>query len=239
MPVVRALILSLALALPGHAETVRLATEAAFPPFNFINDAGDIAGFDRDFGDAMCTRAGLDCAWVVVEWDALIPQLQSGNVDVILAAMTITAERRQVVDFTAPYVPPEPSAYIARDADADLDGGLVAAQAASVHAQHVAASGAVLVEFPTTDDVVAAVLRGEADAGFADQRFLSETAAGSGGALILARSGVPLGEGFGLALRKSDTGLRGQIDAAIAGMKRDGSLNALLLKWFGEDVPTF
>lgn len=238
MPI-RAAALGLLLALPAAAEPVRLATEAAFPPYNFIGDDGQIAGFDRDFGDAMCARAALACTWVVTDWDALIPQLLAGNHDVILAAMTITAERRAVVAFTQAYVPPEPSAYLARAGGAADLTGLVAAQAASVHADHVAASGATLVEFPTTDDVVAAVRRGEVDAGFADQRFLADTAAASGGALVIAQGGVPLGEGFGLALRPSDAALRDRIDAAIAGMKTDGTLNALLLKWFGEGVPTF
>lgn len=116
---------------------------------------------------------------------------------------------------------------------------MVAAQAASVHAGFVADSGAMLAEFPTTDDVVAAVRRGEVDAGLADQRFVEETAATSGGALVMARGGIPLGEGFGLGLRKSDAALRDRLDAALADMKQDGTLNRLLVKWLGDGVPTF
>ncbi|MFN3972254.1 MAG: transporter substrate-binding domain-containing protein [Gemmobacter sp.] len=237
----RAIVMALMLSSPAaHAgDAVRIATEAAFPPYNFLNDAGEVAGYDREVGDALCARAGLSCTWVVIGWDALIPELMGGNVDVILAAMTITPERRQVIDFTAAYVPPEPSAYIARDAGADILGGVVAAQAATVHAQHVAGTGADLLEFPTTDDVLAAVLRGEADAGFADQRFLRDSAAASGGALVLVQDGVPVGEGFGIALRKSDATLRARLDAGLEAMKRDGSLNALLVQWLGEDAPRF
>ncbi len=230
-----ALTLAALLALPAQAEPVRLATEAAFAPYNYLDAQGEVAGFDREFGDEMCARAGLTCTWVVRDWDALIPELMAGNADVILAAMTITAERRAVIDFTQPYVPPAPSAYLGRPGTY-LETALVAAQTGTVHADHVAASAATLVEFPTTDDVLAALRRGEVDAAFADQPFLEEAA---GGDLVILRGGIPLGEGFGLGLRKSDAALRQRIDAAIGAMKQDGSLNALLLKWFGPGASTF
>lgn len=225
-------------AAPVQAETLRLMTEAAFPPFNYLNDRGEVDGFDRAVGDEICRRIGAECVWVVKDWDALIPELVGGNADVIVAAMTITAERRAVIAFSQAYVPPAPSAYVALAADADL-GGAVAAQAGSVHADFVAASGAALLEFPTTDDVVAAVRRGEAAAGFADQPFLDEIVAQSAGELVIARGGIPLGEGFGLGIRQSDAALHERIDAALTAMKQDGSLNALLLKWHGAETVIF
>lgn len=225
-------------AAPVQADTLRLMTEAAFPPFNFLNDRGEVDGFDRAVGDELCRRIAADCVWVVRDWDALIPELMGGNADVILAAMTITDERRAVIAFTQAYVPPAPSAFVARTTDADL-AGAVAAQAGSVHADFVAASGAALLEYPTTDDVVAAVRRGEAEAGFADQPFLDEMVAGSAGSLVIARGGIPLGEGFGLGLRQSDGPLRERIDAALTAMKQDGSLNALLRDWHGDAAMTF
>jgi len=73
----------------GHS-VVRLGTEGAYPPWNFINDAGEVDGFEREVGDALCTRAELTCEWVVNEWDSIIPNLVSGNYDVIIAGMSIT-----------------------------------------------------------------------------------------------------------------------------------------------------
>ena len=94
--------LLLATALAGLAGTamaqdvVRLGTEGAYPPYNFINDAGEVAGFERELGDEMCKRAGLTCEWVTNAWDSIIPNLQSGNYDVIIAGMSITDEREAV-----------------------------------------------------------------------------------------------------------------------------------------------
>jgi len=60
---------------PALAETVRMGTEGAYPPYNFINDKGEVDGFERELGDELCSRAKLDCVWVVNEWDSIIPNL--------------------------------------------------------------------------------------------------------------------------------------------------------------------
>ena len=65
------------------ADTVRLGTEGAYPPYNFINDAGEVDGFERELGDELCKRAELTCEWVTNEWDTIIPNLVSGNYDTI------------------------------------------------------------------------------------------------------------------------------------------------------------
>ena len=97
----------------GLAETVRLGTEGAYAPWNFVNDAGEIDGFERELGDELCKRAELTCEWVKNDWDSIIPNLVSGNYDTIIAGMSITDERDEVIDFTQPYTPPDPSAYVA------------------------------------------------------------------------------------------------------------------------------
>ena len=95
----------------GHA--VRLGTEGAYPPYNFLNDAGEVDGFERELGDMACAIAELDCTWVTNEWDSIIPNLVGGNYDAIIAGMSITEERDKVIDFTQAYFPPDPSAYVA------------------------------------------------------------------------------------------------------------------------------
>ena len=82
----------------AFAETVRMGTEGAYPPYNFINDNGEVDGFEKDVGDMLCIRANLDCVWVINEWDSIIPNLVSGNYDTIIAGMSITAERDEVID---------------------------------------------------------------------------------------------------------------------------------------------
>jgi polar amino acid transport system substrate-binding protein len=229
-------------ALSGMAfaqDVVRLGTEGAYPPFNFINDAGEIAGFERDVGDELCARAGLTCEWVTNEWDSIIPNLQSGNYDVIIAGMSITAERDEVIDFSQNYFPPAASAYVALSADADIAGGVVAAQVSTIQAGYVAESGATLLEFATPDETIAAVRNGEAVAVFADKDFLAPIVTESNGELMFVGEDVQLGGGVGLGLRESDTELKEKFNAAIQSMKDDGSLNALIEKHFGPEAAKF
>ena len=223
----------------GHAKTVRMGTEGAYPPYNFINDAGEVDGYEREIGDEMCKRAELKCEWVTNEWDSIIPNLTSGNYDTIIAGMSITDERDEVIDFTQNYIPPAQSAYVAMSADADLTGGVIAAQTSTIQAGYVAESGATLLEFATYDETVAAVRNGEADAVFADKDALAPAVEESGGELVFAGEDVQLGGGVGMGLRESDTELKDKFNAAITSMKEDGTINAALKKWFGDDAVVY
>ena len=222
----------------GHS-VVRMGTEGAYPPYNFINDAGEVDGFERDLGDALCERAELTCEWVKNDWDSIIPNLVSSNYDTIMAGMSITDERDEVIDFTQDYFPPTASAYVAASDSADWEGGVVAAQTATIQAGHIAEGGATLVEFATPEETVAAVRNGEADAVFADADYLAPLVEASGGELVFIGPDVPLGGGIGMGLRESDTELKEKFDAVITEMKADGSLNELLVKWFGEETTQY
>ncbi len=223
----------------GAAQTVRLGTEGAYPPFNFIDDAGNVAGFEREVGDELCKRQSLTCEWVTNEWDSIIPNLVSGNYDVIIAGMSITDERDKVIDFTQNYFPPASSAYVALSADADIKGGTVSAQTSTIQAGYIAESGATLAEFATPDETIAAVRNGEAIAVFADKDFLAPIVAESNGELMFVGDEVQLGGGVGLGLRESDTELKDKLNAGIQSMKDDGSLNALITKYFGAEAKLF
>ena len=217
----------------ASAQVVRLATEGAYPPFNFIDDKGEVAGFEREFGDEICKRAALECTWSTNEWDSIIPNLQSGNYDVIIAGMSITDERSKVITFSDNYYPPAASAYVAAAADADIKAGVVSAQVSTIQAAYVAEYGATLLEFPTPDETVAAVRNGEAVAVFADKDYLRPFVDESAGALMFVGEDISIGGGVGLGMRQSDTELKGKFDAAIQAMKADGSLNVLIEKYFG------
>lgn len=226
------------MATTAFADTIRMGTEGAYAPYNFLNDDGEVDGFEREVGDELCKRAGLTCEWVTNDWDSIIPNLVSGNYDTIIAAMSITDERDEVIDFTQAYYPPAPSAYISPDADADLMG-VVAAQTGTLQAGYVAETGATLLEFATIDEAVAALRNGEADAVFADKDAIVPTVEESGGELVWTGEDVLLGDGIGVGVRESDTELKETLNTAITSMKEDGSLDALLVKWFGDEVPLY
>ncbi len=211
-------------------QTVRMGTEGAYPPYNFINDAGEVDGFERELGDELCKRAELTCEWVTNEWDSIIPNLVSGNYDTIIAGMSITEERDEVIDFTQSYTQPDPSAYLSMSDSVDIKGGILAAQTGTIQAAFIAESGATLVEFATPEETIAAVRNGEADAVLADKAYLAPIAAEDDGLMLLEQEEM-IGGGVGMGVRESDGELKAKFDAAIQSMKEDGSLNALLAKW--------
>lgn len=211
-------------------DVVRMGTEGAYPPWNFINDDGDVDGFERELGDELCARAELTCEWVTNDWDSIIPNLVSGNYDTIIAGMSITDERDEVIDFTQNYTPPDPSSFVATSDDVDFESGVLAAQTGTIQAGYIAETGATLVEFATPDETIAAVKSGEADAVLADRSFLAPIVE-SDAELMFVGEDVPLGGGVGMGVRETDAELKAAFDAAIQSMKDDGSLNELIAKW--------
>lgn len=219
-------------------DTVRIATEGLYAPYNFINDAGKLDGFEIDLGNEICKRAELTCTFVQNDWDSMMPNLNSSNFDVIMAGMSITDERKKDRLFSENYYPPATSFYVALSKDADIKGGTVAAQTGTIQAGHVAESGAQLVEFKTPDETVAAVKNGEADAVLADKDYLQPIVDQSNGELVIVDQ-VSLGDGVGAAFRMSDAALVEKFNGAITAMKADGSLNELIKKWFKEQAVLF
>ncbi len=228
---------SLAAGAVAAQDVVRMGTEGAYPPYNFINDAGEVDGYERELGDLLCERAGLTCEWVTNDWDSIIPNLTSGNYDTIMAGMSITDERDEVIDFTQNYIPPAASAYAALSDGVDLEGGVIAAQVNTIQASYVAESGATLLEFATPDETVAAVRNGEADAVFADKDYLVPIV-DEDPEMSFVGEDVALGGGVGMGLREGDP-LIEVFDPIIGELKADGTLNEMIVKWFGEDAATY
>ncbi|MBY6202363.1 transporter substrate-binding domain-containing protein [Maritalea mobilis] len=222
----------------AHGNVVRMGTEGAYPPYNFINDDGEIDGFERVLGDELCARAELTCEWVLNDWDSIIPNLTSGNYDTIIAGMNFNAERDEVIDFTQAYIPPSDSLFVGLSDDVELDGAVIAAQTNTIQASYIASeTGATLIEFATPDETVAAVRNGEADAVFADGDYLLPIVAEDADLMVILDP-VQVGGGVAMGLREGDE-LIAVFDEAITSMKEDGTLNALLLEWFGEETPTW
>ncbi|TWB23862.1 transporter substrate-binding domain-containing protein [Nitrospirillum bahiense] len=88
----------------GVPNPLRVATEGAYPPFNVAEPDGTLKGFEIDLAKDLCRRLGVKCEIAAQAWDGIIPGLQAGKYDVILAGMSVTEDRRQAVDFTVPYV---------------------------------------------------------------------------------------------------------------------------------------
>ncbi len=232
----------LGLTAAASAQT-RLGTEAAYPPFNYVDDAGNVGGFDIDVGNEICKRAALDCVWVVNEWDTILPNLQAGNYDAIIASLSITDERKQTIDFTQEYFPPDPSTFVTlagSSASLENASGLkIGVQGATIQANWLDANlkaNNTILTYETPDQALADLQAGNIDAILAEKSYLTETVAGSAGALVLAGPEIAIGDGIAIGMRKADTDLRAKFDEALTAMKADGTLDALITLYFPERV---
>ena len=231
--------LLLAFSLACGPDTVVIATDGDYHPFNFINDDGEIDGLEREMADELCRRAAFECEWVVNDWDAMIPDLVAEDFDAIMAGMSITDERDERIDFTQPYYPPTPSVYLAQAGSGDeAVEGVLGVFDNSIYSDYLTQQGIPFVAFTSTDAQTDAILNEEVDAIMVDHAFAVEKLAEFEGRLAIVGPAVTLDKGIGIGVRE-DSRLKAGFDEALASMKADGSLNKLLLKWFGEDAETF
>lgn len=104
-------------------DRVTIATEGAYAPWNFSNADGSLAGFEIDLANDLCARMQVTCEIVVQDWAGIIPALQAGQYDAIMAGMNITDQRLEVIDFSIPYAGgPHGLAVMADSPLADLPG---------------------------------------------------------------------------------------------------------------------
>ncbi|MCY4625598.1 MAG: transporter substrate-binding domain-containing protein [Chloroflexi bacterium] len=227
------------LAACGGTDLVVIATIGNYHPFDFINEEGEIDGLERELGDELCRRAGLVCAWALNDWETMIPDLVAEEFDAILSGMSITPKREELIDFTEAYYPPTPSVYVARAGEGGAAArGTIGVTDNTIYSDHLTALGVPFVPIDISRDAVDAVLTDEVDAVLVDHGYGVEKLAEFDGRLAIVGPSVPLDRGLGIGVRKG-SGLKGRLDEALASMKADGALNALILKWVGEDGSTF
>ena len=231
--------LALLLAACARADTMVIATTGDYAPFNFINDDGEVEGLEREIGDELCERADLECEWVQNDWEEMIPDLVAEEFDAIFAGMSITAEREETIDFTEAYYPPTPSIYLARAGAGDeAVNGTIGATANTIYSDYFTEMGRPFVSFDGSMDLAETVLNGEVDAVLVDHGYGVGKLAEYEGQLVIVGPTVTLDRGLGIGVRKGSD-LKGKLDEALASMKADGTLNALITKWIGEEASTF
>jgi len=238
----RRLLLSLAVALAAGfagsegaaAREVRIGTEAAFPPYTFKDRAGALRGFDIELGNEICRRAALDCAWVVNDWESIIPGLLQGRYDVIMAGMAATPERARVVDFSVGYESGSTAAtaVLVRPGAPISDRPVVGVQGATIHEDWARAQQMTVVRYPTLVAAVEALFDGRVEEVLGPQAFLEGAERHGGGRVEVAEAfAIPAGD-TAAAFRPEDAALRETFDSVILEMLADGSIAAMTEKWF-------
>ncbi len=248
------LIAFLMVSLPVSAEqkwdTVRIGIEGAYPPFNWVDENGNLGGFDYDIAKAMCEAMDVEYEFVVQDWDGLIPGLLAKKYDVIIASMTMTDERKQKVDFTNRYYM-TPARFVARkDSNIEiskdgLKGKTVGVQRATVHENFVRdyfGNTITIRSYATQDEANMDLETGRLDLVIADAVVLDEgfLKTDMGKDFEFVGPGYTderwFGEGIGIALRKDDDSLRKMFNKAIAKIRANGVYKQINDKYFDFDV---
>jgi lysine-arginine-ornithine-binding protein len=229
---------------------VRIGTEGAYPPFNFIDSDGKLQGFDVEIAKALCAAAKFDCEFVVQDWDGMIPGLLAKKFDAIIASMSITAERKEKVDFTDKYYN-TPAKFIAKAGanyeitKAGLKGKSVGVQRATIHENFLRDNFGDVIEiksYATQDEANADLAAGRVDLVLADSVALDEgflkTDAGKGFAFIGPDFNDPkwFGDGAGIAVRKGEPDMLNGLNAALKQILADGTYKKINDKYFAFDV---
>jgi len=236
-----ALALTVGVAAAKDWTTVRVGTEGAYAPFNFIDSAGELQGFDVDIAKAVCERMKVECTYVAQDWDGIIPALTAGKYDVIFASMSITDERKQIIDFSRPYYN-TPSAFvtakdsgIAGNSPADLAGKVLGAQSATIQASYLEEhyGDADHKLYPTQDEVNLDLISGRIDALLVDKLVAIDWLESDDGQCCeLVGEDIQIGGGVGAGVRQEDSDLRDLISAALDEIKADGTYDAINAKYF-------
>ena len=229
--------------------SLKIGTEGAYPPFNNLTADGKLEGFDIDIANALCTEMKVTCEFVTQDWDGIIPALQAGKFDAIIASMSITDERKQKVDFTHKYYQTPPAVVAPKDTTIkgitkeDLAGKTIGVATSTTHFNYAEKTftDSTLKAYPTSQEFLLDIANGRVDAVSDDISVLEEWLKTPDGAcckIIGTITPVPEihGEGAGIAVRKGETDLANKFNAAIDAIRASGEYKKINDKYFTFDV---
>lgn len=236
----------LVLPYASHADekpTLRAVTDPSFVPFEMMDrESGEMVGFDIDILREVARRAGFDYTLQTMSFNGIIPALQTGNVDIAIAGITITEKREKIVDFSAPYydsglrllVPAAQSAIASVD---DLAGKRVACKIGSTSydflQMRVGDKAGEIIPYPDSTDMYMALMSGSVDAVLYDAPNVSYFAKTRGRGRVKTVGPLYQGQQYGIALVEGSP-WRKAVNDALAAMRKDGTYADIHEKWFGE-----
>jgi arginine/ornithine transport system substrate-binding protein len=237
------------LVLAGPALALNICGEGAYPPFSETADDGTVIGFDIDIANALCAEIGESCAMVKVDWDGMIPALLERKCDAIVASMSVTPARQEVIDFTNKYYQ-TPAVFVGpKGTDMDgtpegMAGKRIGVQRGTTHHNYLEAKfpDSELVLYGSQDEANLDLLAGRIDAMMAESVALDlgflRTEQGADYAFFGEPHVDPAyhGTGAGIGVRKEDAELRGRLNDAIQAIRASGEYDEIAGRYFEFDV---
>ena len=227
---------------PAPAKVYVVGTDAAYAPFESQNEKAEIVGFDIEVVQAVAKKAGLEVKFVNTPWEGIFNALGQGDRDMVLSAVTITAERKQTMDFSDPYFDAQQLIAVKANSKvakfADLKKLKVGVQTGTTGDEAVAKlqgkTSANIKRFESTPLALKELESGGVDAVVADNGVVIHYVANNPGGkfkTVADKEFVP--EQYGIALKKGNAELLAKINKGLADIKADGSYDAIFVKYFG------
>lgn len=244
------------LAATGMAQMkeLKVAIDATYEPFTYKTPDGKPTGFDVDIASALCEQIKRKCVFVEQAWDGMIPGLQAKKYDVIISSMSITDDRKKVIDFSDKYYNTPSRVVVKNDIKVDaslagLKGKKIGVLKSSTQEKYALGElkkvGATVVAYEAQDQVYLDIKSGRLDGTVADvvevgAAFLKKPE-GKDYGFVGPELNDPkylkyFGIGAGIALRKGETALKKELNDAIKAIRDNGVYAKVQAKYFSFDV---
>lgn len=226
----------------GGSDRLVVATEPAFPPFEFQAEDGSLAGFDIDLMNAIGEAAGFEVEFQSLPFDGIIPALQTNIVDAAISGMTITAVRLETVDFSRPYIAAGLAIAVQEsntdiNSIDDLEGKRIAVQIGTTGAD--TANGIADAQVSTFDSAPLALQElsnGNVDAVINDAPVTLDAIASGNIPGLKVIGELVTEEYYGIALPKGSPNLE-RINSGMATIIENGTYAEIFQTWFGAEPP--
>ena len=241
---------ALVLGTAALADPVKVGIAAEpYPPFTSPDASGNWVGWEVDIINAVCKAAEMDCVVTPVAWEGIIPSLNGGQIDAIMASMSITEERMKVIDFSDKYYN-TPAVVVAAKGlgitptPEGLAGKTIGVQVSTIHEAYAKAHfpDAEIKTYQTTDEGFQDLIAGRIDASQADSIAIDDFLATDAGKACCENVGAVaddpaiLGAGVGVGLRKGDEALKAKFNAGIKKILEDGTYDEVSKKYFASSI---
>jgi len=226
------------------AEKIKIATEGAYSPFNYINAKGDLEGFDVDIAKALCEAMKADCTLVTQDWDGIIPALLAKKFDVIVASMAVTEKRKKAIAFTKPYYYSVASYVVRKESNFPdkveaLIGKTIGVQRATIHEgtiKEMYGEKVTIKTYDTNENCILDLKNKRLDAMIASRPLMAHYIKHNPEAGLAFLLGMYNPVEAAIGLRHEDKALLKTLNAALDTLVQNGTYDKISSKWFGESL---
>ncbi|WP_284205409.1 transporter substrate-binding domain-containing protein [Psychromonas marina] len=225
--------------------SVNFVTEANYYPFEYLDDASEMQGFDIDVANAVCRVANLTCKFHNQSFDSLLLTLQFGRFDAAIAALDITAERKEKVDFSDSYYqsPPVFLSAIKSKEQFSISGKFIGVQSDSSNHDYLikhAKIDSFIIAYASSSEAFLDLSHGKIDVVFADQAVVEDFLLQEKNSFKFSVKQTEtvfldaFSEGYGIAVKKGNTALLERLNYGLETIHKEGTYQQIFSQYFSD-----